>query len=497
MTTFMLYAMVVGVLVALGARAVESLCRTFVLQVRWTWAAALVVALSLAAVAPRRSATSNVGFTVRGVVSKTIGPATARQASLLDRLRAKTTWAVEATTRPLTQSLARIDRATPARVNDVAVASWIVSSLLVLALVVGVVRRARAAQRRWPVAHVEGERVRVAPNAGPVVLGYLRPEIVVPAWLFECGVAERRLAVAHEAEHVRARDPLLLGAACVGVALMPWNPAVWYMLSRLRLAVELDCDSRLLRRGAAARAYGALLIDVAERAAPLRLAALALAGDRSHLHQRILAMKTETPKYVLARGGIAAALGLVALLAACEAKLPTQSDVAQMDAASAERTLATAQLVDRRDSIKYVIDGIQATAIQAHRLKADTIATISVRGKTAGGTDTIYFKTLSGKAYLEKIQTENAAREAMGGKGRVGGPGDATNDAVKVRGEMNANVPIYIDGVLSDMATMKRLNPKDIDNIEVIKGAAAARLNPDVPNAAGGIIKVTTKHAPK
>ena len=52
----------------------------------------------------------------------------------------------------------------------------------------------------------------------------------------------------HEREHQRARDPLLLHAAAVGALVMPWNPAVWWMLSRLKLAVEMDCDARVFAR---------------------------------------------------------------------------------------------------------------------------------------------------------------------------------------------------------------------------------------------------------
>lgn len=220
-------------------------------------------------------------------------------------------------------------------------------------------------------------------------------------------------------------------------------------------------------------------------------------------------MKTETPKYVLARGGFAAVFGLAALLAACEAKLPTQSDVAQMDAAGAERSLAEAHLVIKPDSVKYVIDGIEATAIEAHRLRSDTIATVAVRGKTGGGLDTIYLRTLTADAYHKKMEADSVGRlqadavvRGRGGRGdglatiRSDGGGNANNDAVKVAGEANANVPVYIDGVLADMSALKRLNRDDIASIEVIKGAAAAQLNPDVPNADKGIIKVTTKHAP-
>src|SRR5262249_56789106 len=106
---------------------------------------------------------------------------------------------------------------------------------------------------------------------GPVVTGLVRPEIVVPRWMLQRAPSEQRVVLAHEAEHVRAGDALLLATASAAVILMPWNPALWYMLSRVRLAVELDCDARVLRGGVAAMAYGTLLIDLAEQALPLTL----------------------------------------------------------------------------------------------------------------------------------------------------------------------------------------------------------------------------------
>lgn len=510
MTTFMLYAMLIGVFTAAAGWAAEWIGRAFGTPVRWTWAAALGVTVLLAAAAPRRSLSSAVDVTLGPVVERTapsVSPVV--HTTLFATLRATCASAIDASARTFTVALARLETRTSPRMNVAAVVLWVSLTALVLAMLATVTRRMRVARRRWTVATVGGESVRVSTAVGPVVLGYVRPEIVVPAWLLERTEAEQRMVVAHEAEHVRARDPLLLGAACVAAALMPWNPAVWFMFTRLRLAVELDCDARLLRRGAAAHAYGALLIDVAERVAPLRLAALALADDSSHLHQRILAMKAHTPKFAIVRGGVAAALGFVALLAACEAKLPTQADVAKMDGASTERALVASQMVGGRDSIKYYIDGKLASAIQAHALAGDTIATVDVRRTPGGGFDTIYFKTLSSSAYREKMVTDSVARVAAGITGRVrvsgrGVPGSAateggSGDAIKVLGA-SANekkVPIYIDGVLADMATLQRLHLNDIESIEVIKGAAAAEQNPDVPGAAQGIIKVRTKHGSK
>src|SRR4029077_189986 len=137
----------------------------------------------------------------------------------------------------------------------------------------GVQLRFRRARMAWPVTVLQGVRVRVAVRLGParirvaeaegiapVLMCVARPEIIVPRWLLDRAAEDQRLVVAHEAEHVRAHDALLLGMACAAGALVPWNPAVWFMLSRLRLAVELDCDARILRGGATPRSYGTLLI---------------------------------------------------------------------------------------------------------------------------------------------------------------------------------------------------------------------------------------------
>ena len=132
---------------------------------------------------------------------------------------------------------------------------------------VGGQARIRRARRRWPLTRHAGTRVRVAP-AIPVLssIGVPRPEIVVPRWLLARPPHEQRLVIAHEAEHVAGRStrcslPRAVSPSCS----FPWCPALWYMFSRLRLAVELDCDARVLRAGAAPRSYGALLIDVAEQ----------------------------------------------------------------------------------------------------------------------------------------------------------------------------------------------------------------------------------------
>ena len=61
--------------------------------------------------------------------------------------------------------------------------------------------------------------------------------------------------------------------------MMPWNLGAVVHAVSLRLAVELDCDARVLRERRGGHSYGDVLIDLAEHALPLRLTAVALADD--------------------------------------------------------------------------------------------------------------------------------------------------------------------------------------------------------------------------
>lgn len=349
--------------------------------------------------------------------------------------------------------------------------------------------------------------MRLSPNVGPVVIGVARPEIVVPHWLLGRSEHEQHLVVTHEAQHVQARDTLLLGAACLVVAAMPWNPVAWYMLSRLRLTIELDCDARVLRSGAAPYSYGSLLIDVAESNAGFRLSAPALADDSSHLHQRIMAMNATRPKFILARGGALGALALAAGLAACEAKMPTSAEVDQMDAASAERVATKMAMLESRDSTVYIVDGVKMAAEKANLISPNRIASIEVK-KTpaAGGPGYIIIATKDADSVRVSGAKTEDEKVAVKQAWMLAHPGDTDRVLVRKRlasGEGNLlGVPsrmssgakplIYIDGVKRSDDALKSLNPNDILSVEVIKGASAAAYVND-PEAANGVIVIKTK----
>ena len=94
------------------------------------------------------------------------------------------------------------------------------------------------------------------------------------------------------------------------------------MLRRLRAAVELDCDARVLSQGVRPRAYGTLLIEMAGRGPGLSLGAPALAGSPSTLERRIRAMNARLPRFARLRAGCLGALGLAVLAGACETRCP-------------------------------------------------------------------------------------------------------------------------------------------------------------------------------
>ncbi|RMH12800.1 MAG: M56 family metallopeptidase, partial [Gemmatimonadetes bacterium] len=177
--------------------------------------------------------------------------------------------------------------AAPALPSGLLASAWLAASaVLFLSLAAGLAAGAWRT-RRWRETMLDGTPVRVSESVGPAVVGVLRPTIVVPRWVLGAPAAERAMILRHESEHVRAGDPRLLLVGRVLVALMPWNLPLWWMARRLRLAVEVDCDRRVLRHARPdVRAYGALLLTVG-RHRPGWVGALAgLARPRSMLEHR-------------------------------------------------------------------------------------------------------------------------------------------------------------------------------------------------------------------
>jgi beta-lactamase regulating signal transducer with metallopeptidase domain len=201
---------------------------------------------------------------------------------------------------------------------------WGTASLLMLARVVAGAALLRHRRRDWETIELDGRPVLLTNDLGPAVVGWARLDTVVPRWALSLDGASREMMLAHEAEHAASGDPYLRTAAIAALVLMPWNPALWYAMRRLRLAVEIDCDHRLLARGVDPHRYASFLLAIGARmAAPPFAWVTALAGPRSSLESRILAMtspfRPRNPRLMAA--ALTAGVALLVMVA-CEGPVP-------------------------------------------------------------------------------------------------------------------------------------------------------------------------------
>ena len=140
----------------------------------------------------------------------------------------------------------------------------------------------------------------------------------MPKWALRADERLQGLMLRHEQEHLRARDPLLLWAVVSMLLVMPWNAMLWWVAHRLRLALEVDCDRRVLRTaGTDAKIYGDLLLEVGRRAVRQQAFTAAFSWPASSLEHRVRAMTSVSSlrgrlfKVMGAAGVVAASLGLV------------------------------------------------------------------------------------------------------------------------------------------------------------------------------------------
>ena len=485
MLLWMTYAVFIGGLVALGAFAVDRIARIARAPMRWIWLAAIVASIALSLRAPSRLPTGRAPD-IELPSSASVSP---------PRAPSWREWAI-AELAPIARWL-DVSRATRAfgasaivKVDGrIVAAAWIASSVVLGLIFAGVHVRFGRSRRDWPLANVSGESVRISPRIGPAAMGLVRAEVIVPRWLLTRADADQRMAIAHEAEHVRAYDPQLLGAACLALVLFPWNPALWFLVSRLRLAIELDCDRRVLARGATPQAYGTLLVAVAELSSSLRPSALALADDSSHLQTRILAMEPARHRFARTQVSVAAMLAGIAILAACEAKSPTASDIDRLSATSAESAAHKLGLIRRDTTMAYVVNGVPVSAQEARAVPAADIEQMEIaKRKEGGGTITI---TKKGGVNLERKRpvVDTSLAEAVTARAADAHGGLPTTT---LRLGADTAVVWFVDGVQVDYATgIRSLDRNSVESVEVLKGPAASQAF-DVP-LGKAVVSIRTK----
>jgi len=105
----------------------------------------------------------------------------------------------------------------------------------------------------------------------PVLVGTLRPMIVLPADIETWTNAEERSAVLlHELAHFERRDHWVSPIQAFLGAIFFFHPAVRYALRQLVLERELACDEQVLSMGTKPATYAEIILRVAEHSIPGR-----------------------------------------------------------------------------------------------------------------------------------------------------------------------------------------------------------------------------------
>jgi TonB family protein len=292
----MLFLFAVSVVACAGAMLVETGLRRLGTATRFTWLGALALGPALLA--------------LRAVSSLRPGGAPAAPP-----------WA------PVLEfpaiSLASAGTAAPGLGAEGAAAMvWLLSGIALAALVARTHRVLLRERSGWESTQVMGRDVYVSTDRGPAVAGVWNPWIVLPRWVLDLPESELRMVLLHEEEHMRARDPRLLGAALALVALSAWNPVTWWQLRRLRTGMEVDCDRRVLREVPDRATYGASLLTVAARASGASLGLAAFTERSLNLRRRILAMTAKSSRWTALGGGVMVVLGTVVGVQACGVESP-------------------------------------------------------------------------------------------------------------------------------------------------------------------------------
>jgi beta-lactamase regulating signal transducer with metallopeptidase domain len=305
--SFIAYSLVVGALAAAAAWSAERALARLGFSRRGVWLAAIAATCVLPPFAMltqepvRRDANLRIASAPVALMSTQEAAASLRDSPLRDA------------------RFSGID------LDAIAAILWVVASAGAIAFHAIGAWRLRRRARHWMPARVAAQAVSIAPDIGPALYGWWRPRIVFPAWLIEAPLATQRFALSHEQVHLSRHDPQLLAAGTLVAVTLPWNAPLLWMLRRLRFAMEVDCDARVLRAGADPTDYGLALIFVSERQRRSPPGTLALIERASQLERRIRIM-IDSPRHRALLAAAFFALAGACVLAATQVAPPARLD---------------------------------------------------------------------------------------------------------------------------------------------------------------------------
>jgi beta-lactamase regulating signal transducer with metallopeptidase domain len=317
MFDILIYGSAVALLFSVAGLAIEQITAWRGWPRRGIWTVTLIASLVLpATMVTRPHSQTAVQSSLRTSLPAAQIPASARSEPIVATTSAAMT--------PI--AIPVIDRYSLPSFDKICRALWLAMSAGLLATFALSWARIRRARRHWRRATVDGYELWVTRALGPAVLGFLKPKVLIPQWMLDCPAATRSMVLIHESEHIAARDPLLLLMGLLVVLLLPWNLLLWWQLRRLRFAVEVDCDARVLRRVTDVQTYAKVLLAVNQRGALAPFGAMAIAARVSQLERRVRIMTSLRRRASRWLIGAAVSLCIACVAIAVNLNAPTLSD---------------------------------------------------------------------------------------------------------------------------------------------------------------------------
>jgi beta-lactamase regulating signal transducer with metallopeptidase domain len=297
MVVWMAYATLLTAALAFGGIAVEHLAGLLGAPRRMVWAAIVVLAIAVPAMLALRPSSPVALARSPGVAPSAAANASEHPLVARSRLNVGYAAASASTPRVVSNSIWTRARSLARAFTPYVLLLWLLASLFAVARFAGAAFWLNRRSRCWRPLVVDTVPVLIAPDIGPAVVGTFTPRIVLPEWALGLARRKRSLVLRHELEHIHARDPLLLRAASIVLALFPWNAPLWLVVRRLRQAIEIDCDQRVLDGAGSGMSfeYGLLLLLVSARR-DKSLALAAFAGTPPFLERRLKAMAEGSPR---------------------------------------------------------------------------------------------------------------------------------------------------------------------------------------------------------
>jgi beta-lactamase regulating signal transducer with metallopeptidase domain len=329
MLQIIVYTIAVAAALSVAGLCAERFAGLHRLPRRTAWAAAMLLSVLLPAamiLLARPAEFRNVPVTAADLDVPSINPepagfARSPTAQLPAQALPSVTSAQSVPAAPSTDVAPRSTWKLPRPTDRLLITVWLAASCLLALYLLGANLLLHRRMKSWHNATVQDHEVVISEVTGPILLGAFAPRIVVPRWLLLQPHGTQTLILQHEQQHVLARDALLIMAGLVAIVAVPWNLPLWWQWRRMRQAIEMDCDARVLDAGADANAYAQVLLAVTQRSGRGPVGALAMSEPVHALERRIANLLPDATRYarlqaiavlLLAAVGTGAALALEA-----------------------------------------------------------------------------------------------------------------------------------------------------------------------------------------